>query len=583
MPKHSLQPNDPKFYTPPEQYQVIEHLMNGGFQPVNAEEKKVYNASKENLEAFFKSQILDWTETPEEIEAAFSQIPGYRADDPQRESRRKLSEQARAQILKVVVNTRLSSDHIVMQPREYYLLLNRSDTPQAREENENIRKVLETGSPKERGRLFEECVKHCAALFQKFFTGVSDREIVENLPELQKAKEVIICAENIRKLMDNKGLIKISDETRRLLKFMEFNSPWINGPMQRICAISNPTYEYIDIDGFLELREDHFNELKDDLESNTTGMWDYMKVISNVRLQESMARTDNKAAVMASLKEVTRANKGFFIGSSAYSQAFHSLRSATKLLKNMDDHPNAQEMAQAKPVLEQAIQQCRTYLEKKNAKPLEGRREEVRYNAMMHAMESCQKTLDFLDRKAKIQAAELRNDPQPKSAQPKPTDEVGKKIDQLYGPKGKLIVLPASDAGSIADELRADIYEKLNRLVSATDAFDAEEAGYVMSNMVVLEMVKDGRSLNENGEIAAGPVEKELAADPGMVLESIRCDARVQSIMADVTPEMLKQFIMTGGAKNVADSMTKSAEQRMHSQDAQEMQLQKQGSSIAIC
>jgi hypothetical protein len=249
----------------------------------------------------------------------------------------------------------------------------------------------------------------------------------------------------------------------------------------------------------------------------------------------------------------------------------------------MDDHPNAQEMAQAKPVLEQAIQQCRAYLEKKNAKPLEGRREEVRYNAMMHAMESCQKTLDFLDRKAKIQAAELRNDPQPKPAQPKPTDEVGKKIDQLYGPKGRLIVLPASDAGSIADELRADIYEKLNRLVSATDAFDAEEAGYVMSNMVVLEMVKDGRSLNENGEIVAGPVEKELAADPGMVLESIRCDARVQSIMADVTPEMLKQFIMTGGARNVADSMTKSAEQRTHSQDGQEMQLQKQGSGIAIC
>lgn len=486
--------------------------------------RKRFTTPAKNLEAFFKSQILDWTETPEEIEAAFSQIPGYRADDPQRESRRKLSEQARAQILKLVVNTRLSSDHIVMRPREYYLLLNRSDTPQVQEENENI-----------------------------------------------------------RKLMDDKGLIKISDETRRLLKFMEFNSPWINGPMQRIRAISNPTYEYIDIDGFLELREDHFNELKDDLESNTTGMWDYMKVISNVRLQESLARTDSKAAVMASLKEVTRANRGFFIGSSAYSQAFHSLRSAAKLLKNMDDHPNAQEMAQAKPVLEQAIQQCRAYLEKKNAKPLEGRREEMRYNAMMHAMESCQKTLDFLDRKAKIQAAELRNDPQSKPAQPKPTDEVGKKIDQLYGPKGKLIVLPASDAGSIADELRADIYEKLNRLVSATDAFDAEEAGYVMSNMVVLEMVKDGRSLNENGEIAAGPVEKELAADPGMVLESIRCDARVQSIMADVTPEMLKQFIMTGGAKNVADSMTKSAEQRMHSQDAQEMQLQKQGSSIAIC
>lgn len=578
MSKGGLQPNNPAFYTPPEVYQPLENLISGSCEPVNQEEKAVYSASRENLEAFLKSQILDWTESPEEIAEAFSQIPGYLADDPQRESRRQLSAQAREQLLKLALNTHLSTAHISMH-REYYLLLNRDDTPESHEENENIRKIMEKGSPKERGRLFEACIKNCMGWFLKSFTGISDREIVENLPELQRAQNMAVVAQNIRNLMDEKGLIKISEETRRLLKFMEDNSPWINAQVHRIRAISNPTYEHIGIDGFLELRYDDFDDLKDSLDGNTTGMWDYLNMISNVRINESLARSDNKATVKSCLKEVARANSGFFIGSSAYSQAFRSLRGVAKFLDNMDDYPNAQELAQAKPVLEEAIQKCSAYLERKGSKLLTSLREGARYNAMKHAMESCQKTLNFLTLKEQIKAAELRNDGQPDAdlqVPVNPASDVSEKIGQLYGPKVKLIGLPISDAGTIADELRADIYTKLNQLVSEPDGFDAELAGYVMANMVVLEMVKNGRGVNENGEITAGPVEKELAADPGTVLESIRSAERIQNIMADVTPEKLNQFIMTGGAKNIADSMTKNAELRANSQNEQEIQIQKQ-------
>jgi hypothetical protein len=50
--------------------------------------------------------------------------------------------------------------------------------------------------------------------------------------------------------------------------------------------------------------------------------------------------------------------------------------------------------------------------------------------------------------------------------------------------------------------------------------------------------------------------------------------------MADVTPEKLNQFIMTDGAKTIADSMTKKAEQRTNSQNEQEVQMQKENSII---
>ena len=44
--------------------------------------------------------------------------------------------------------------------------------------------------------------------------------------------------------------------------------------------------------------------------------------------------------------------------------------------------------------------------------------------------------------------------------------------------------------------------------------------------------------------------------------------------MVDVAPETLTQFIMTDGAKNIADSMTKTAAQRANVQNEPEIQRQ---------
>jgi hypothetical protein len=155
------------------------------------------------------------------------------------------------------------------------------------------------------------------------------------------------------------------------------------------------------------------------------------------------------------------------------------------------------------------------------------------------------------------------------------TKEIIQKIDQVYGTKGNIFALPISDAGMIADELRADIHERLHKLVTDPENFDPELAKYIKAHMVVLEMIKSGRSLNQDGTIAAGPIEKALAADPGAVLESLRGEESMQNAMMGSTLESLKEFIRVGGAADIADSMMKTAEKRFAAANSEpETQLQ---------
>ena len=55
---------------------------------------------------------------------------------------------------------------------------------------------------------------------------------------------------------------------------------------------------------------------------------------------------------------------------------------------------------------------------------------------------------------------------------------------------------------------------------------------YVSAQLSALEMIKSGRSLNQDGTIAAGPIEKALAADPGGVLESLRGEESMRNAMS---------------------------------------------------
>ena len=573
MPNPGYPPNNPQYYTPPALYPVIENLIPETCQPGNAEERAVYLKSRDNLKAFLRSQIPEKTEAPERIAEIFAQVPGHQTDESQRKLRRQLSEDARENMLELAIGYHLSGEDMSLGQRVYYILLNKSDSPQAQTENKNIQKIIQNGDPKEIGRLFEACVKRCAGWYEKSFTGISDRELIDNLHELYTAREIVMNADNIRKLMEN-GRIKISEETRRTLEAMEKNSPWLNSIMQRVRAISNPTYEYIGIDGFLTLSNEQYEQLQETAEEYT-GMDDYMRMITMARNDGYLIRLDNKKDLKDSLEAVAKANEGNFIGSFAYSQAFRSLRNVVNFVVNMGDPPNQEALNRMKPMLQKSIERCNKYLQTKDPEAFKNDRERIRYEAMQRALASCEKTLAFHERNPEANLEKQPNAKKSSDTLDWSTRDITQKIDQVYGSESQRFALPASDAGMIADELRADIREKLHKLVTDPENFDPELAQYVKANMVVLEMVKSGRSLNQDGTIAAGPVEKALAADPGGVLESLRGEESTRNAMMGSTLESLKEFIRVGGAADIADSMMKTAEKRIAAANSEpETQLQ---------
>ena len=573
MPNPGYPPNSPQYYTPPALYPVIENLIPETCQPGNAEERAVYLKSRDNLKAFLRSQIPEKTEAPGQIAEIFAQVPGHQTDESQRKLRRQLSAEARANMLELAIGYHLSGEDMSLGKRVYYILLNQTDTPQAQEENKSIQKIIQNGDPKEIGRLFDACVKRCAGWYEKSFTGISDRELIDNLRELYTAREIVMNANNIRKLMEE-GLIEISAETRQTLEAMEENSPWLNSIMQRVRAISNPTYEYIGIDGFLTLSNEQYEQLQETAEEYT-GMDDYMRMITMARNDGYLIRLDNKKDLKDSLEAVAKANEGNFIGSFAYSQAFRSLRNVVNFVVNMGDPPNQEALNRMKPMLQKSIERCNKYLQTKDPEAFKNDRERIRYEAMQRALASCEKTLAFHERNPEANLEKQPNAKKSSDTLDWSTRDITQKIDQVYGSESQRFALPASDAGMIADELRADIREKLHKLVTDPENFDPELAQYVKANMVVLEMVKSGRSLNQDGTIAAGPVEKALAADPGGVLESLRGEESMRNAMMGSTLESLKEFIRVGGAADIADSMMKTAEKRFDAANSEpETQLQ---------
>ena len=131
------------------------------------------------------------------------------------------------------------------------------------------------------------------------------------------------------------------------------------------------------------------------------------------------------------------------------------------------------------------------------------------------------------------------------------------------------------DTGDAADKLREDIFNTLNEVLTPKK-FDAEKARNVMADMVLLEMVKNGRTVEEHEDIKlikAGEVEKKLAEHPDLVRQSIRNNGQIKAITEHVTADTLRHFVMTDGAKNLADLMTKRAE---HQSNGAQNELDKQ-------
>jgi hypothetical protein len=385
-------------------------------------------------------------------------------------------------------------------------------------------------------------------------------------------QDVVVNAPNLLDLRSapEKKRVEFTPKTLEMLKHMNENYVAMNVLMHRVRAIANPTYEFIDIDSFRHLSAEEFDDLQQQVEDVYPGMADYMKNLSSVRGQEMVIRELNKNAVKDSLEEAILANKGFFIGSRAYSGALRSAGKLAKLMENMGNFPSAKDVEKLKPMLEEAIRKCGAYLSSKTPGKFKNAREERRYRAMERVMTSFQKSLDFLNMPEKMKNAETLNFHRPNVDQSYPNHFVGdvmKKVQERYGLNNfrvgqtqKNTAIPASDVGTAADELRADIYSELKEMLSNESTFDKDMAQIVMASMVVLEMVKGSRKVNVLGQYIAGAVETTLAANPIGLITTIRDNSYFQRMTQNVTPEMLRHFIMTNGAKAIADGMERIAE-----------------------
>jgi hypothetical protein len=118
--------------------------------------------------------------------------------------------------------------------------------------------------------------------------------------------------------------------------------------------------------------------------------------------------------------------------------------------------------------------------------------------------------------------------------------------------------IPASNMGVIADDLRANIEKRLDTMHYECEP---KEARNVMSDMVVLELVKLERKQDDQGNFVAGDIESRLAEDPGDTLTFFRNDPYIKAMTQNVTIEKLRNFIMNDGAKTMANRIMKVIEQ----------------------
>ena len=151
-----------------------------------------------------------------------------------------------------------------------------------------------------------------------------------------------------------------------------------------------------------------------------------------------------------------------------------------------------------------------------------------------------------------------------------PAHGASEKAEKVYGDEA---ALAESNVGAIADKLRADIYGSLNRMLNGE--FDRDEARETFSKMVLLELVKRGRSFHEiTGDLMAGNVESALAEEPEALMKTMRENPYIKAACKNLTLDAFRQFVVNDGAKVMADKITDIAKE--YKPDAKGNELQKQ-------
>lgn len=259
--------------------------------------------------------------------------------------------------------------------------------------------------------------------------------------------------------------------------------------------------------------------------------------------------TASADGVLSGLKQ---ANKGFFIGSSEYSNAMKGMTEVSKRVKDVGDPPSIEKMDLATEQLQKVLAECEKYIERKRHDPKHpdrdfyeirqemSPREKNRYQAMEQTALYCRTQINLYALKQKEMAAEKNA----KLGGMDPVKDLSEldaltKAHQTYGTNE----IPATDVGNIADELRADINQSLSHMLTAKE-FDKDEACETFSNMVLLEVVKRGRSFDEfTGDLVAGDLERTLAEKPESVVRAMRENPYVKAVTENMDLEMFRQLV----------------------------------------
>ena len=298
------------------------------------------------------------------------------------------------------------------------------------------------------------------------------------------------------------------------------------------------------------------------------------------------------------LKKMRDANKGFFIGSKEYSSALKNMEKAFTTVQKLGNPPSPEKMDKAASYYMAVLEEAEKYIEKKMSRPptpdeqaildqLENPedrvldiddirnamspREKLRFDTMKQVATFCKKQLSLLTLQSEAAAAEKKavmdfhrinkNVAYPKVDRETVStrvyfDYTAEHLDWDHNMEPVSNVIPASDVGNIADELRANLEKRLEKMVLDSEP---DEAHWLMSDMVVLELVKMGRTTDANGNHLAGDLEKKLAENPGNVISAFRKDPYIMSMTRDVDVDKLRAFVMNKGAKTIAEHMTKMA------------------------
>lgn len=289
MPNLNYTPDQYQYYSRvgSDGYQILSYIMSGENAKGVAEEKEVAFQNEDNARAFVYSRLPYKVSSAKDLKAFLNRYPHLKADPKQRAHRREMSEQARRKIADLAARKNFAIKGILdaqndkpgSNPeynkqnlpivRDDYVLMGTDSSAEGVKRNIEIAKTMAFGTPEERGKLVEERVAKTMLLFDTMVNGdPTDEYILENFETLYEAQDMFVNAQKFRD-QAIAGRIQISPETFENILLFEKCAPKADTLLQRMRAMANANYEYVNPMPILSLSQ-----------ADTLPLSDYMEEIN---------------------------------------------------------------------------------------------------------------------------------------------------------------------------------------------------------------------------------------------------------------------------------------------------------------